>query len=288
MPSPVGVTPFCEFRYALEVDAVHSDAYMRSQKVPPLACPDGARILCAKLHLIDLAGSEDNRRTENAGVRLLESGNINKSLFVLGKVVDALNQHSARIPFRDSKLTRMLQDALGGKASAVMIANVSPSEVHYLETHNTLNFASKSKQITNRVTVSLADSAPLLPKQRVPRTMTRITQRGQPTDVGVLVVSGAPLDKTTALPTLGYPRGICVGPQRAHVPCPPLVSHMDYLPLMDGLLSPMGTWMPCPQNTFASLMTASLSRFKRHLSRPCMTCKRTCPRTQSTKPPRRV
>ena len=62
-----------------------------------------------KLYLIDLAGSEDNRRTGNKGLRLKESGAINTSLFVLGKVVDALNQGLPRVPYRDSKLTRLLQ-----------------------------------------------------------------------------------------------------------------------------------------------------------------------------------
>lgn len=62
-----------------------------------------------KLYLIDLAGSEDNRRTGNKGLRLKESGAINTSLFVLGKVVDALHQGLPRVPYRDSKLTRLLQ-----------------------------------------------------------------------------------------------------------------------------------------------------------------------------------
>lgn len=67
------------------------------------------KTLASKIHLIDLAGSEDNRKTENVGIRMTESGAINKSLFVLTNVVDALNQKSARIPYRDSKLTRILQ-----------------------------------------------------------------------------------------------------------------------------------------------------------------------------------
>ncbi|GCC38916.1 hypothetical protein chiPu_0022797, partial [Chiloscyllium punctatum] len=67
------------------------------------------RQLTGKLYLIDLAGSEDNRRTGNEGLRLKESGAINNSLFVLSKVVDALNQGLRRIPYRDSKLTRLLQ-----------------------------------------------------------------------------------------------------------------------------------------------------------------------------------
>ncbi|XP_039268613.2 kinesin-like protein KIF22 [Styela clava] len=105
----------------------------------------------AKLYLIDLAGSEDNRRTGNTGVRLKESGSINSSLHVLGKVVDALNAGtSARIPYRDSKLTRLLQDSLGGSAHTCMIVNVSPEMSSLLDTHSTMNFATKSKNIINR------------------------------------------------------------------------------------------------------------------------------------------
>ena len=107
--------------------------------------------LSAKLHLIDLAGSEDNRRTANAGERLVESGAINKSLFTLGQVVDALNTNALRVPFRDSKLTRLLQDSLGGNAYALLIANVAPCDSFLLDTWNTLNFASKTRQIQNSV-----------------------------------------------------------------------------------------------------------------------------------------
>lgn len=105
----------------------------------------------AKLYLIDLAGSEDNRRTGNTGVRLKESGSINSSLHVLGKVVDALNAGTtARIPYRDSKLTRLLQDSLGGSAHTCMIVNVSPEMQCLLDTQTTINFATKSKNIINR------------------------------------------------------------------------------------------------------------------------------------------
>lgn len=105
----------------------------------------------AKLHLIDLAGSEDNRRTANSGERLMESGAINKSLFVLGQVVDALNTNASRIPYRDSKLTRLLQDSLGGNTIALIIANVAPTEAFLCDTCNTLNFASKSRLIENGI-----------------------------------------------------------------------------------------------------------------------------------------
>ncbi|XP_053326500.1 kinesin-like protein KIF22 [Spea bombifrons] len=117
---------------------------LKTQQVMPY------RQLTGKLYLIDLAGSEDNRRTGNQGIRLKESGAINSSLFTLSKVVDALNQGLPRIPYRDSKLTRLLQDSLGGSAHSVMITNIAPEQKYYFDTLTALNFAAKSKQIINR------------------------------------------------------------------------------------------------------------------------------------------
>ena len=112
------------------------------------------RTLTGKLHLIDLAGSEDNRWTDNKGIRLTESSNINQSLFVLGKVVHALNRGQNRVPYRDSKLTRLLQDSLGGNSYSVMIANIAPGLAFFFDTYNTLNFASKSRLIVNKPMVN--------------------------------------------------------------------------------------------------------------------------------------
>uniref|UniRef100_A0A3B4GLZ0 Kinesin-like protein n=1 Tax=Pundamilia nyererei TaxID=303518 RepID=A0A3B4GLZ0_9CICH len=104
-----------------------------------------------KLYLVDLAGSEDNRRTGNQGIRLKESGAINLSLFTLSKVVDSLNSGtSVRVPYRDSKLTRLLQDSLGGSAHSVMITNIAPEYKYYFDTFSALNFAAKSKLIVNK------------------------------------------------------------------------------------------------------------------------------------------
>ncbi|KAM9336005.1 kinesin-like protein KIF22 [Symphorus nematophorus] len=104
-----------------------------------------------KLYLVDLAGSEDNRRTGNQGIRLKESGAINLSLFTLSKVVDSLNSGTAvRVPYRDSKLTRLLQDSLGGSAHSVMITNIAPEYKYYFDTFSALNFAAKSKLIVNK------------------------------------------------------------------------------------------------------------------------------------------
>ncbi|KAJ2084021.1 hypothetical protein H4R24_000370 [Coemansia sp. RSA 988] len=108
------------------------------------------KVWSGRLHLIDLAGSEDNRRTENGRDRMAESSAINRSLFVLGQVVEALNTGAARIPYRDSKMTRILQDSLGGDSLGMMIVNVSPGEAFLQDTHNTLSFATKSREVVNK------------------------------------------------------------------------------------------------------------------------------------------
>lgn len=103
-----------------------------------------------KVSLVDLAGSEDNRRTGNHGDRMEESSSINTSLFVLGKVVKAIVTKDMRIPYRDSKLTRVLKDSLGGDARTYLICNICSESSFLAETINTLNFASLSKKVVNR------------------------------------------------------------------------------------------------------------------------------------------
>ncbi|XP_058476535.1 kinesin-like protein KIF22 [Solea solea] len=120
-----------------------------------------------KLYLVDLAGSEDNRRTGNQGIRLKESGAINLSLFTLSKVVDSLNSATAvRVPYRDSKLTRLLQDSLGGSAHSVMITNIAPEYKYYFDTFTALNFAAKSKLIVNKPFTRETVAVPVLPVKR--------------------------------------------------------------------------------------------------------------------------
>ncbi|XP_008312821.1 kinesin-like protein KIF22 [Cynoglossus semilaevis] len=120
-----------------------------------------------KLYLVDLAGSEDNRRTGNQGIRLKESGAINLSLFTLSKVVDSLNSGTAiRVPYRDSKLTRLLQDSLGGSAHSVMITNIAPEYKYYFDTFTALNFAAKSKLIVNKPFTRETVAVPMLPVKR--------------------------------------------------------------------------------------------------------------------------
>lgn len=109
-----------------------------------------------KLNLVDLAGSERLSRTHATGDRLKEASNINQSLSVLGNVISALVEgKSSHIPYRNSKLTRLLQDSLGGNSKTAMIAMVSPSDVDYEESICTLRYASRAKYIKNHVHVNV-------------------------------------------------------------------------------------------------------------------------------------
>jgi len=108
----------------------------------------------SKLCFVDLAGSERAATTENRGLRLTEGANINKSLLALGNCINVLsdsNKKGAFVPFRDSKLTRLLKDSLGGNTRTVMLACVSPSSIAYEETVNTLNYASRARKIRKKV-----------------------------------------------------------------------------------------------------------------------------------------
>jgi kinesin family member 18/19 len=107
-----------------------------------------------KLSLIDLAGSERGTVTENRGIRLREGAKINTSLLALANCINALGDKSKKgffVPFRDSKLTRMLKDSLGGNCKTVMITTVSPASNQYEETINTLKYANRAKNIKMRV-----------------------------------------------------------------------------------------------------------------------------------------
>ncbi|KAJ8594963.1 kinesin-domain-containing protein [Rhizopogon salebrosus TDB-379] len=118
------------------------------------------RSLTGKINLVDLAGSENNKLTGNDPTRMAESAAINKSLSVLGQVVHALNQGASRIPYRNSKLTRILQDALGGNSVGLLICNLAPGTKFRQDTLNTLNFAVRTKNVENRPVVNERDIRP--------------------------------------------------------------------------------------------------------------------------------
>ena len=107
------------------------------------------RIKSGKLNLVDLAGSERVGKTNATGQTFDEGKKINLSLTALGSVIDALSSNRKHIPYKDSKLTRLLADSLGGNTKTVMFANISPASYNYDETLGTLRYASRAKLIKN-------------------------------------------------------------------------------------------------------------------------------------------
>nr|XP_047133300.1 kinesin-like protein KIF16B isoform X1 [Hydra vulgaris] len=115
----------------------------------------------SKINLVDLAGSERANSTGATGLRLKEGGNINKSLVTLGSVISSLAEASTNpkksnlfIPYRDSVLTWLLKDSLGGNSKTIMIAAISPADINYSETLSTLRYANRAKNIINKPTVN--------------------------------------------------------------------------------------------------------------------------------------
>ena len=101
-----------------------------------------------KLSLCDLAGSERLAKSQTSGQALKETQMINKSLSALGTVIAALATNEKHVPFRDSKLTYLLQDSLGGNSKTLMFVNAGPAITNYAETINSLNFASRAKNVS--------------------------------------------------------------------------------------------------------------------------------------------
>jgi centromeric protein E len=128
----------------------------------------GGAVKISRLNLVDLAGSEKVAKAGTTGQRLVEGTNINKSLMTLGMVIMALAKESKtgkheHIPYRDSKLTRLLSSSLGGNACTAVVCACSPAERNYEETCGTLKFATFSASIINKVSVNVVgDSAAVL------------------------------------------------------------------------------------------------------------------------------
>lgn len=116
---------------------------------------DGEELVkIGKLNLVDLAGSENIGRSGAVDKRAREAGNINQSLLTLGRVITALVEKTPHVPYRESKLTRILQDSLGGRTRTSIIATVSPASVNLEETLNTLEYAHRAKNILNKPEVN--------------------------------------------------------------------------------------------------------------------------------------
>ncbi|KKY15694.1 putative kinesin family protein [Phaeomoniella chlamydospora] len=115
----------------------------------------GEDFICAgKLNLVDLAGSENIQRSGAENKRAAEAGLINKSLLTLGRVINALVDKGSHIPYRESKLTRLLQDSLGGRTKTCLIATLSPAKSNLEETISTLDYAFRAKNIRNKPQVN--------------------------------------------------------------------------------------------------------------------------------------
>ncbi|CAM6007910.1 unnamed protein product [Sphagnum balticum] len=146
------------------------DKSQDDQDSDPDSCASDA-VRVSALNLVDLAGSERIAKTGAGGVRLKEGGHINKSLMTLGNVINKLcdggGKQGGHIPYRDSKLTRILQSALGGNARTAIICTITPDEIHIDETRGTLQFASRAKRVTNcaQVNETVTDAA-LLKRQK--------------------------------------------------------------------------------------------------------------------------
>lgn len=123
-----------------------------------------------KLSMIDLAGSERAASTKGIGVRFKEGASINKSLLALGNCINKLADGAKHIPYRDSNLTRIIKDSLGGNCQTVMIANVSPSSLTYEDTYNTLKYASRAKKIRSNVQLNMCKNN--TPKDQLLRQLT--------------------------------------------------------------------------------------------------------------------
>ncbi|XP_046682025.1 kinesin-like protein KIF3B isoform X2 [Homalodisca vitripennis] len=138
------------------------------------------RVRVGKLNLVDLAGSERQNKTNSEGKRLKEASKINLSLTALGNVISALvDGKGQHIPYRDSKLTRLLRDSLGGNSKTLMVANIGPASYNYDESLNTLRYASRARNIKNEPRVNEDPVDALLRKyqEEIKRLKTQLAER---------------------------------------------------------------------------------------------------------------
>ena len=140
--------------------------YLRVEQTDPATKQKGEKT--SRICLVDLAGSERQGKTQASGARLKEGANINKSLSTLGRVISALSKKKKEslVPYRDSKLTFLLKDNLGGNARTVMLAALSPADNNYDETLSTLRYANDAKSITNKAVVNEDPNAKMIRELR--------------------------------------------------------------------------------------------------------------------------
>ena len=142
---------------------------------------DSCGIRVGRLNLVDLAGSERQSKTGSTGERLKEASKINLSLSALGNVISALvDGKTSHVPYRDSKLTRLLQDSLGGNSKTIMVANIGPASYNYDETLTTLRYASRAKNIKNKPRINEDPKDALLRQyqEEILRLKEKLAQKG--------------------------------------------------------------------------------------------------------------
>ncbi|TMS39318.1 hypothetical protein L596_005866 [Steinernema carpocapsae] len=144
--------------------------FLKQERTSELTGEDDAReveFLSAKFHFVDLAGSERLKRTGATGDRAKEGIAINCGLLSLGNVISVLGSgRNGHVPYRDSKLTRLLQDSLGGNSQTLMVACISPSDGDFAETLNTLRYANRAKNITNKISANQDKSSKIINELR--------------------------------------------------------------------------------------------------------------------------
>ena len=142
---------------------------------------DSGGIKVGRLNLVDLAGSERQSKTGSSGERLKEASKINLSLSALGNVISALvDGKTTHVPYRDSKLTRLLQDSLGGNSKTIMVANIGPASYNYDETLTTLRYANRAKNIKNkpRINEDAKDALLRQYQEEISRLKEKLAQKG--------------------------------------------------------------------------------------------------------------
>lgn len=162
---------------------------IESRSISGCQADDGGAIRVSALTLVDLAGSERIAKTGAEGQRMKEGAAINKSLLTLGTVINKLSEGVAaaggHIPYRDSKLTRILQPSLGGNAKTAIICAITPAAQHVEESHSTLRFACRAKRVVNNATVNevLSDAAVLKRQANEIEELRRILQSSGNTQI---------------------------------------------------------------------------------------------------------
>uniref|UniRef100_A0A8C8YLB6 Kinesin-like protein KIF17 n=1 Tax=Prolemur simus TaxID=1328070 RepID=A0A8C8YLB6_PROSS len=161
-----------------------------------------------KLNLVDLAGSERQSKTGATGERLKEATKINLSLSALGNVISALvDGRCKHIPYRDSKLTRLLQDSLGGNTKTLMVACLSPADNNYDETLSTLRYANRAKNIKNKPRINEDPKDALLREyqEEIKKLKAILAQQMSPDSLSALLSSQAPPNPVQVEEKLGSP-----------------------------------------------------------------------------------